>query len=999
MDADHSAGSAGGAPELDTLDAAAALFEELRSATPEERASRLEGQRGDAPELVALVEELLAGHDAEEQRPSSHFDGVDPERALDALAQATHGRVGPYELVRLLGRGGMGEVHLARRTDVDYDKDVALKILRLGARSEGLERRFRAERRILAQLEHPGIATLYDGGTTDEGVAYLVVEYVEGVDLLTHVEEQRLDVEARLRLFLKIAEAVAYLHRRLVVHRDLKPTNILVTPDGTPKLLDFGVAKIVQEEEDEEGGEAPLTVPGAAIYTPEYASPEQVRGEEIGTASDVYSLGVLLYEMLSGERPYAFATRRPSEFEEVVSNARPRPLSEVARSERRRLRGDLETITAMALRKEPERRYGSVAEFADDVRRHLDGFPVRARGDSLGYRATRFLTRNAWPVAGAAAALVGAALFLVQTVQQNAEIRAERDRASIEGQVSDEVSEFLVGLFRLADPSVVGSGEVVTARMLLSRGTSEVGSSVGTRPQVRAALLNSMGWAWHGLGDYEQARGLLEEAQRNAEPGTTDAMQVDLRLGLVEMKLGDHESSERHLESALGAAKVLGDPEEIARCESGLGEFHTEFGQLDLGFEHAQRAREIVEELHGVLTETPHRTVTTVVSQVASIQERRGEFEEAERLWGEVLAAYDELHEGNHVDVASALVNLSYVKRSVGLLEEALDLAKRSGDMYAAIHGGPHPDVDYVRAQEAGVCVDLGRLDEGGRIYEELLAIHRETLGDHLLTSLDINDLGGVANRMGNVELAEQRFREAYEMQRRCLPAGHLEIATSASNLNNVLRRMGRLPEAKEFLLEALKIRKAGLPENHPTVLTTLNALAVTLGAEGDHEGALKLAREVLAAREAKYGVHPQVAGSLYSCSYSSRKAGMVELACDYAARSIEMYERTLPPDHLDLARAQSLHGDILGELGRFDEAVEPLRKALASRSAAMGDAHIATIWVRLRLGEVLAQREGSLDEGRALLQRSIDDVRTQFGEEHPLFGRGEAALAESQGG
>ncbi len=327
-------------------------------------------------------------------------------------------RIGPYEVVREIGRGGMGAVYLARRMDGEYDQDVALKLLKRGTDTDEVLRRFRAERQILARLEHPNIARLLDGGTTVDGLPYFVMEYVNGVRITDFCSAQNLSISQRIDLFLKVCAAVQFAHQNLVVHRDLKPGNILITPDREPKLLDFGIAKLVTPE----AGFAE-TLPEQQRFTPAYASPEQVRGEPATTVSDVYALGALLYELLSGKPPHRFTAQHPSAtelFRIIVESEPLRPSAAAEQPElRRQLRGDLDNILATALRKEPARRYSGVTAFSEDLRRYLAQRPVRARPATFGYRASRFITRNKIAVSAVAlvalAVLAGAAAYIVET--------------------------------------------------------------------------------------------------------------------------------------------------------------------------------------------------------------------------------------------------------------------------------------------------------------------------------------------------------------------------------------------------------------------------------------------------------------------------------------------------------------------------------------------------------------------------------------------------------
>ncbi|HYX20247.1 MAG TPA: serine/threonine-protein kinase, partial [Thermoanaerobaculia bacterium] len=369
------------------------LFDRAVDRPEPERRDFLDAERRRDAELAGEVARLLDAHAAAGEfleRPA-----VDQIRLSPAPAEAPE-RIGSWEIERELGHGGMGTVYLAARSGDGFRQTVALKVVRRGMDTDFVLQRFRGERRILAELDHPGIARLLDGGSTEGGAPFFVMEYIDGRHLLEEARARDLSLRERLRLFLPVCDAVAYAHRHLVVHRDIKPSNVLVTADGVPKLLDFGLAKLLRP--DGEGADG-RTETALRLLTPDYASPEQVRGESVTTATDIYSLGVVLYELLTGQRPYRVTGRTPEAIARAVCEEEPARPSAASAA----LRGDLDNVVLMALRKEPDRRYASVEQFAEDIRRHLDGRPVSARKDTLRYRAGKFVTRHKASVAATAA--------------------------------------------------------------------------------------------------------------------------------------------------------------------------------------------------------------------------------------------------------------------------------------------------------------------------------------------------------------------------------------------------------------------------------------------------------------------------------------------------------------------------------------------------------------------------------------------------------------------
>jgi serine/threonine protein kinase len=407
------------------------LFHAMLEVPAESRAASLSAACGDDIELRLELERLLHSHAQASAFVSGAAAGLE---SVAAMVVPEGAQVGAYRIVRELGRGGMGTVYLGERADSQFQMRVAIKLIKRGMDTDAVLQRFRHERQILAGLEHPNIARLLDGGTTDDGLPYFVMEYVDGEPIDEYCRTHQVPIDQRLRLFRQVCAAVSYAHQHLVVHRDIKPSNILVTADGLPKLVDFGIAKLLDPGES---ASAPATELGAQAMTPQYASPEQLRGERVTTVSDVYGLGVLLYEVLAGARPYDVTGKSPAESRLIVVDSEvAKPSATAARRGdhglSRRLRGDLDTIVITAMRKDPAERYGSVALLDDDVRRHMERLPVVARGDSWTYRAARFVRRRKLGVAAAAAivvALVGGVIELAGACREG---RACPRRASLQ---------------------------------------------------------------------------------------------------------------------------------------------------------------------------------------------------------------------------------------------------------------------------------------------------------------------------------------------------------------------------------------------------------------------------------------------------------------------------------------------------------------------------------------------------------------------------------------
>ena len=482
-----------------------ALFEAVLEAKPVDVDAFLATRAPDDDALRAEVQALLAAH----SRTGATLESPISSDALTAAGEQsdwTATRVGPYQVLRRIAIGGMGSVYEAVRADDQYEMRVAIKSLRRSVESELALRRFRYERQILANLSHPNIAALLDGGVTDEGQPYFVMEYVDGAPITQWCDEHRLGLRARLVLFLQVCAAVQHAHQNLVIHRDLKPGNILVTADGTVKLLDFGIAKLLREEEGSD--QLPATQGGARLFTPDYASPEQVRGLPVRTASDVYALGVVLFELLTGRRPFDLQGRLLAELEQIVcSEPPPRPSATITSAAwqamqfrsgaraRSRLEGDLDAIILTALRKEPDRRYGSADQMARDLRSYLDGMPVTARPDDIGYRIAKFIRRRRVEVVAAAAVVIALIGGIVTTTHQAKTAKQERNSATA-------IRDFLTTMLGAADPGALGRD--VTVREVLDSAAVRA-DTLAAEPEIGAEIREVIGNTYLGLGEYEPA--------------------------------------------------------------------------------------------------------------------------------------------------------------------------------------------------------------------------------------------------------------------------------------------------------------------------------------------------------------------------------------------------------------------------------------------------------------------------------------------------------------
>jgi eukaryotic-like serine/threonine-protein kinase len=839
----------------DALLAAALEMEaERRAAFLERECAGDDALRGEVEELLRLAAEEGSPLDGGALGDRELLAELSRRLAADDAGD-DEARIGAWRLEREIGRGGMGTVFLAERADGAYEQTAALKLLRRDLDSAEVLVRFERERQILASLDHAGIARLLDGGRTADGRPYFVMERVEGLPIDRYCDQRRLTVDERLELFVAVARAVDYAHRNLVVHRDLKPSNIVVAGDGRPKLLDFGIAKLLAPLE---AGDAALTRTVTRPLTPEYASPELVRGEPITTASDVYQLGLLLSELLTGRRVHALTSASAAELERAVCE-RPatRPSTavgvagaEAARARRstppalaRALRGDLDTIVLKALNKEPERRYPSAAALVEDVERHRRGLPIAARADTLGYRAVKFVRRHRAGVAAATGVvLLLAALAVVHVVQ----LRRERDRARLEAAKSRAVLAFLMDTFTTADPVRAG-GENPDLDELLQRGAVRVDRELSGQPEVRATLLDSLGLIYINLGKVDVARSLIEKAfalrKATLPAGHPDLARSLISLAAVHQLAADYPTAERLARQGLAELRAAGaDPPSIAAALERLAFIRSDQGAYDEALALYDQAL----ERRRAAGRPDDMALQRIRYQMATIRFQLGDYQEASRLYqGLADASRDVPPEAGSL-LPWALAGLGAVFSMQGdlagaeaKLREALPLLRqRLGDANPAL-------ADFQRIL-ATVLARRGRLDEAETLYRDCLKVYRASYGpDHHEVAKTLFDLADLERRRGRLAEAHAAIEECLRILRSLLPPNHPHVGRATGGLAQILLAEGRPAEAVKSFRAAVAILSAAFPPGHELVVENRIGLGRALLAGGDSDAGCRELRGV----------------------------------------------------------------------------------------------------------------------------------------------------------
>jgi serine/threonine protein kinase/Tfp pilus assembly protein PilF len=769
------------------------------------------------PSVAADVRSLL--HEHETLMRNGFLEDPEERAPLPPLA----GRmVGAYRLVAPVGRGGMGVVWEAERSDGRFTGRAAVKLLNLALVGRAGEERFRREGGFLGRLTHPNIAHLLDAGVSDLGQPFLVLEFVEGEPIDRYCNRRRLGIEPRIRLFLDVLAAVSHAHANLIVHRDIKPSNVLVRADGQVKLLDFGIAKLL--EEDTNTADATLTVDGGRALTPEYAAPEQMLGQPVTTATDVYALGVLLYVLLSGQHP-AGGARTPAELLLVAIEGEPPRLSDVvaaggdataaaaaARGStpeklRRLLRGDLDTITAKALKRMPQERYASVEALADDLRRFLGSQPICARPDTLAYRSAKFVRRHA-----RAASAIGAVLALLLGIvgYYTARVTVERDRARREAAKAAAVSSLLTSLLTGSDPYASQPAEP-TLRGILDAGAERVHRELSAEPEVKAEMLTVIGRVYQRLGASDKARPLLEEAvaigRRRSGPGDAQLAQALNDYGVLLRDEDDPRAAQPLLEEAAALRRRLLGPEhsELAVTLVELARAYSDIGQQARA---EALFREALAMRRRLLGDDDQDTATSM-NELALLLWAKGDLDEAERLFRHTVAVNQRTLGSRHPNIASASNNLGLVLGSKGAHAEAESLFRQALATHRVAPGDQHRSVASTLNNLSHALREQGKYREAAVALDEAMLITRRAEGDdHPTMATFMTNLARVHVARGAPAEAEPLLRRALVIRQRAFPDDDWRVAAVKGLLGASLAEQGRNREAEPLLAEATRVLK-----------------------------------------------------------------------------------------------------------------------------------------------------------------------------------------------
>ncbi len=813
----------------------------------------------------AFINEHCAGDDtaanrlrdmlrADEESHSQYdvLDAAISEQRVGLRQRVQPDAIGPYQVVKELGHGGMGTVYLCVRSRDGFEQQVAVKLLHAASAPQVLRERFRLEQQVLAKLRHNAIAGLIDAGTTDLGEPYVVMEYVQGKNLTDYAQSHSLPLKARLGLFLQLAGAISYAHSNLVVHRDIKPDNVLVDPQSMIKLLDFGIAKLLPSD----GQASPLgTLTRAGAMTPPYASPEQVRGLPITIASDIYSLGVVLYELLSGQLPYHLGSDASTlELERQICDTDPAPpsqrLTETVNTlyGQRQLRGDLNNIVAKAMHKEPGRRYSSAAQLAEDVQRFLDGQPVSAQKDSFAYRTRKLIARNPLGALASGVLVLSIVAFTFITWRQSLEIEKQRDAAQLEAAAASQVADFMVGLFEVSDPRV-GDMPKVSARDLLDRAAEDINSNIADAPLQRARLMHVLGMAYTNLGDYRGGQTLLNQAlairREHAGDNSQEVADSLNRIGNFHREFGELEAAELALREALEIRQrnTVGADEDLADSYNNFGLFLREMGNYPDALDMLNRSI----EMHQALAGPDSAQLGAPLHNLAQAANALGQYEKAKGLLKRALNIKRRHGQQQQATYANSLAVLAAIESDLGDHESAMKNRSEALAIRRAVFTDAHPSLVAGLTGMAATHIRVGQLDIAESLLDEAEVAARKVNGpEGTQVARLLMQRGALFMARNNAQASLAPYSQSLSIRTQKLRADHPSVASSQLALGKALLATGELDRAGPLIQGALTQRASTLAQNHPDVISATAALAEWANAMGNAEQAATLAQRVL---------------------------------------------------------------------------------------------------------------------------------------------------------
>jgi len=722
-------------------------------------------------------------------------------------------QIGNYIIDGEAGVGGMGIVYTGKRNDKEFEQKVAIKILKHGITSEYLLKRFQIERQTLANLQHQNIARLLDGGRTNDGLPFLVMEFIDGIPITECCNQIKLSIEEKLKLFREVCNAVQYAHQNLIIHRDLKPGNILVTKDGIPKLLDFGIAKLIDEElvDNNEG----LTRTGVWHLTPEYASPEQIKGEKITTASDVYSLGVLLYQILTGYQPYKITNSSPAAISKIITEEKIiKPSERIIQSSNisstdqfinpiklsTHLKGDLDNIILKAMHKDPLKRYVSVEQFSEDIRRHLIGLPVIAQKDSAGYRLSKFILRHKVGFVSSVGFIVFLIASLIAIIWQANIAAKERDNAKLETQKVETVNNFLQEMLSSVDPTEVGKD--VKVYDILKKASVDVGNNFSRHPEIEASVRKTIGVTLTNLGEFDEAK-----------PHLTKSLDLNNKVYGKE----SYQSAESLHELAL---------------------YYHWVGDLNLADSLYTQSIKIFRND----SDSPPRSLASAINDLGILKQEQAKYQESLKLLREALNIYQKKFGETDRDVASTLNNLALTLESLNDIDGAEKYYQKSLEVYLKLYSPDRPEISTIYNNLAYIYIDKDDLNKAEEYFKKSLELKINAFGkDHSLVGLGFMNLGALEYTMNKFDVSESNLLAALKNFNTSLNANHIWFGLTNFWYSKILTKKSNYTEAEKCVRTALSIYIKNYPKDHPNTISANAELGIIYFHQKKYAAAEKL--------------------------------------------------------------------------------------------------------------------------------------------------------------
>ncbi len=983
------------------------IFDHVCDLPDADRKAAIEDACGDDLELRAEVESLLR-YDRDSGKAIDAAEAGEGVDALMATVQTSSGelpqQIGAYKIIRKIGEGGMGEVFEAEQESPK--RRVALKIIRSGRLSRQLVRRFEHEAFVLGQLQHPGIAHIYESGVVDvDGASqpFFAMEFIDGVRITQYADAQAFSIRQRLSLMARVCDAVQHAHQKGIIHRDLKPANILVVEHGTtlggdatgtkidvsgqPKILDFGIARMT--DGDIQAATIQTEV-GQIVGTLSYMSPEQVAGDssKLDTRCDVYALGVVLYQLLTDRLPLDVSDRSIAEIARVIHDDEPALAGTINKA----LRGDIETILAKALEKDPSRRYESAAQLASDIRRYLQDEPIAARPASAGYQLRKFARRNKGLVGGLLTTfaalvigLIGTAYFLIEANQQRAEATRKRDDAIAAREEADQerlrtaaVAEFqssqLTGIdvprlglrlrsdllesieedrkssleAELGSVNFTDLARTTLERNIFGRSIETVDTQFAEQPLLRARLLQELASTMRQLGSLTMAtdpqQRALDIKRRELGNEHIDTIRTLIEQGLLQHALGNYAVAEEVFrEASQTSQRVFGDDHRVTlKSMANVSSILIAQSKFDAAESMARAVRDRLLRIAG-----PDDPETLgAISTLAAALEGKGEPEEAEELCRDVLTRRRLTLGADHPQILAAISDLAVLLEQRGEYEEAKSLYKDALTIRRRTLGDDHPDTIESMQLLGTVLSNLGKLEDAEQLQQDALSRRRRLLGNHHPQTLDsINSVAAILDQQGKFEAAERLYRESLAGHRRVLGEDHQRTLMAANNLGFILNQLDRPREAEPLYRETLAGLRRIYGDDHPTTLSLVNNLATLLTDLGKDNEAEPLYYESLEGRRKRFGNdHPSTLIAIYNMGDMFRLKGMLDKAEPFCVQALEGYRRVGGEDHIGTLYSLTQLGNLRMDQDRPADAELFFQEAVARRRRINGDDHPETL-------------------------------------------------------